>query len=80
MFSAEVDWHSRQEFLKFELPFDIMIHTKVLVYGVFRRSDGRGWVGELLVADVKELGGRELNGEAIEDGIPLPERRHIGRW
>jgi hypothetical protein len=50
-----------------------MIHTKVLVYGVFKRSDGRGWVGELLVADVKELWGRELNGEAIEDGIPLPE-------
>jgi hypothetical protein len=43
------------------------------VYGVFGRSDGKGWVGGLFVADVKELGGRELNGEVIEDEILLPE-------
>ena len=43
------------------------------VYGVIGSSDGRGWVRAVPVVDIRELGGRELNEEVIEDEIPLPE-------
>ena len=43
------------------------------VYGVLGSSDGKGWVGGLFVADVKELGGRVLIGEVTEDDIIMPD-------